>query len=97
VNIIKVPLRIESWSGVLTLITALGIIFIGVRELFAPSIAASQFGVPLMESRDKDFLATVYDTNDVAWGFSKGPRTARVRLVSNVTVIVLAQNPLLGR
>jgi len=64
---IVVPLNIESWSGALTLLTALGIIFIGVRELFQPSIAASQFGVPLVEPRDNDFLA-IKASRDIASG-----------------------------
>src|SRR5271157_1934197 len=40
----------------LTLAVAAGIIFIGVRFLFAPAIAARAFGIPLANPRDMAFL-----------------------------------------
>ena len=50
-------MRIGSLSGVLVTLIALGIIFIGVREVFYPSLCARQIGVPLLDSQDADFLA----------------------------------------
>jgi hypothetical protein len=41
----------------LALFIARGIIFIGIREWFQPSIAARGFGVPLVAPADRDFLA----------------------------------------
>jgi len=46
------PLKFESLSAVLTVIVALGIIFIGVREFFYSGVAAAGFGVPLLDGRD---------------------------------------------
>ena len=40
----------------LTLVVAVGIIFIGVRFLFAPDVAARAFGVPLADPLDVAFL-----------------------------------------
>lgn len=40
----------------LTLAVAVGIIFIGVRFLFAPDIAARAFGIPLADPQDMAFL-----------------------------------------
>lgn len=39
-----------------TLAVAVGIIFIGVRFLFAPDMAARAFGIPLTDPRDIAFL-----------------------------------------
>ncbi|MGA8314015.1 MAG: hypothetical protein WB755_28580 [Terriglobales bacterium] len=50
-------MKIGFLSGVLVTLIALGIILIGVRELFYPSICARQFGVPLLDPHDADFLA----------------------------------------
>jgi hypothetical protein len=44
------PLVFLSWSVLLSLLIALGIIFIGIREFFQPSVGASQFGVPLLDA-----------------------------------------------
>ena len=41
----------------LAVLIALGIIFIGVREYFYPSLGARGFGVPLQDARDGDLLA----------------------------------------
>jgi hypothetical protein len=46
---IDCPLKISSLSGLLTLLVAIGIIFIGIREFLYPGIAARGFGVPLMD------------------------------------------------
>jgi len=51
----------------LTLVVALGIIFIGIRECFQPSVAARQFGVPLESPADRDFLA-IKASRDIASG-----------------------------
>jgi hypothetical protein len=45
-------MKIGSLSGLLVALVALGIIFIGVRELVYPAISARQFGVPLLDPRD---------------------------------------------
>jgi hypothetical protein len=50
------PIRIGSLSGVLVTLIALGIIFIGVREVLYPSLCARQFGVTLVDPQDADFL-----------------------------------------
>ncbi len=50
-------MKIGFLSGVLVTLITLGIILIGVRELFYPSICARQFGVPLLDPHDADFLA----------------------------------------
>jgi Domain of unknown function (DUF4267) len=50
-------MKIRSLSGVLVTLIALGIIFIGVREVLYPSLSARQFGVPLLDPQDADFLA----------------------------------------
>jgi branched-subunit amino acid transport protein AzlD len=50
-------MKIASLSGLLVALVGLGIIFIGVRELFYPAMCARQFGVPLLDPRDGDFLA----------------------------------------
>jgi hypothetical protein len=49
--------NIASLSGLLTILGALGIIFIGVREFFYPSVVARRFGVPLLDPADGDLLA----------------------------------------
>ena len=51
------PVKIASLSGLLTILVALGIIFIGVREFFYPSVATRGFGVPLLDPADGDLLA----------------------------------------
>ncbi len=51
------PMNIGSLSGLLVALVSLGIILIGVREFFYPAICARQFGVPLLDPRDGDFLA----------------------------------------
>jgi Domain of unknown function (DUF4267) len=61
------PAKIASLSGVLTVLVALGIIFIGIRELLYPEVAAMGFGVPLLDSRDGDLLA-IKAARDVASG-----------------------------
>jgi hypothetical protein len=61
------PVRIGSFSGVLVILVALGIIFIGVREFLCPAIGALGFGVPLHDLHDADFLA-VKAVRDVVSG-----------------------------
>jgi hypothetical protein len=64
---LNAPMKIASLSGSLTILIALGIIFIGVREFFYPSIAALGFGVPLLDPHDGDFLA-IKASRDVVTG-----------------------------
>jgi len=54
---INSPLKIASLSGSLTILVALGIIFIGIREFFYAGVAAHGFGVPLVDPHDGDLLA----------------------------------------
>ncbi len=51
------PVKIVSLAGIFTVLVALGIIFIGIREYFNPGVAARGFGVPLLDPRDGDLLA----------------------------------------
>jgi Domain of unknown function (DUF4267) len=60
-------MKIGSLSGLLVALVALGIIFIGLRELSYPALCARQFGVPLLDQRDGDFLA-IKAARDVASG-----------------------------
>jgi hypothetical protein len=53
---IDLPVKFGSLSGVLTVVVALGILFIGLREFFYPGVAAAGFGVPLLDGRDGDLL-----------------------------------------
>jgi hypothetical protein len=50
------PVKFGSLSAVLTVIVALGIIVIGVREFFYPGVAAAGFGVPFLDGRDGNLL-----------------------------------------
>jgi len=50
-------MNILSASGVLSILMALGIIFIGLREFLDPSAGALGYGVPLLDSGDSDLLA----------------------------------------
>jgi hypothetical protein len=59
--------RIGSLSGVLVILVALGITFIGVREYVYPTIGAVGFGVPLHDPLDADLLA-VKAVRDVVSG-----------------------------
>jgi hypothetical protein len=61
------PLKIASVSGILSLLIAIGIIFIGLREYFYPGVAASGFGVPLLDPGDGGFLA-IKAARDIAAG-----------------------------
>jgi hypothetical protein len=64
---IERPVKFGSLSAVLTVIVALGIIFIGAREFFYPGIAAAGFGVPLLDGRDGDSLG-IKGARDVTSG-----------------------------
>lgn len=59
--------RIGSLSGVLVILVAFGIIFIGVREFLLPAIGALGFGVSLHDPHDADLLA-VKAVRDVVAG-----------------------------
>jgi hypothetical protein len=60
-------ISVPSIACALALFVALGIIFIGIRECFQPSVAAQQFGVPLVAPADRDFLA-IKASRDIASG-----------------------------
>ena len=64
---INAPIRIGSVSAIPSMLVALGIIFIGVREYFYPAIGALGFGVPLIDPRDGDLLA-IKAARDIASG-----------------------------
>jgi hypothetical protein len=64
---IERPVKYGSLSAVLTVIVALGIIFIGVREFFYPGVAAAGFGVPLLDGQDGDLLG-IKGARDVTSG-----------------------------
>lgn len=64
---INAPIRIGSVSAILSMLVALGIIFIGVREYFYPATGALGFGVPLIDPRDGDLLA-IKAARDIASG-----------------------------
>jgi hypothetical protein len=51
------PVKIVSLPGVLSLLIAFGIIFIGIREFLRPSVGAQGYGVPLLDLGDGDLLA----------------------------------------
>jgi hypothetical protein len=53
---IERPVKFGSLSAVLTVIVALGIIFIGVREFVHPGVAAAGSGVPFLDGRDGHLL-----------------------------------------
>jgi hypothetical protein len=54
---LKNRIKIVSPSGLLSMLIAVGIIFIGVREFLDPSAGALGYGVPLVDPRDSDLLA----------------------------------------
>ena len=61
------PVKIASLSGLMTILVALGIIFIGFREFFYPDVGARGFGVPLLDRGDGDMLA-IKAGRDIASG-----------------------------
>jgi hypothetical protein len=60
-------ISVQTVATGLTIFVALGIIFIGIRECFQPSVAARQFGVPFATPADRDFLA-IKASRDIAPG-----------------------------
>lgn len=64
---IDLPVKFESLPGVLTVVVALGILFIGLREFFYSGIAAAGFGVSLLDGRDGDLLG-IKGVRDVTSG-----------------------------
>lgn len=54
---LNTSMKVASLSGSLSILIALGIIFIGIRELVYPSVGALGFGVPLVDPHDADLLA----------------------------------------
>ncbi len=61
------PVKIASLSGLLAVLVALAIIFIGVREFFYPDVGARGFGVLLLDRGDSDLLA-IKAGRDIACG-----------------------------
>ena len=66
-NKIESPLGVASLSGLLTILVALGILFIGFREFLYPRVAARGFGVPMLDPGDGDLLA-IKAGRDIATG-----------------------------
>jgi hypothetical protein len=60
-------IKIRSLSQVLVILVALGITFIGVREVLYPALCARQFGVPLPDPQDSNLLA-IQAARDVVSG-----------------------------
>jgi hypothetical protein len=54
---IDARMKILSPSGLLSILVALGIIFIGIREFLDPAAGALGYGVPVVDPRDGDLLA----------------------------------------
>lgn len=50
-------IKIASLASLLSMLLAVGIIFIGIREFLDPSTGALAYGVPLLDPRDGDLLA----------------------------------------
>jgi hypothetical protein len=88
----KGGLKIVSFSGLLSVLIAGGIIFIGVREFFDPSAGALGYGVPLVDPRDGDLLA-IKAVRDVVSGvvvftlLGLGDRRALAYVVGVLTLI----------
>src|ERR1035438_5755156 len=61
-------MKILSPSGLLSILVALGIIFIGIREFLDPTAGAVGYGVPLLDQRDGDLLA-IKAVRDVVSGY----------------------------
>jgi Domain of unknown function (DUF4267) len=64
---IDARMKILSPSGLLSILVALGIIFIGIREFLDPTAGALGYGVPLLDPRDGDLLA-IKGARDVVSG-----------------------------
>jgi hypothetical protein len=85
-------MKIVSPSGLLSMLIAVGIIFIGVREFFDPSAGALGYGVPLVDPRDGDLLA-IKAVRDVASGIvvfvllGLGHRRALASVIGVLTLI----------
>lgn len=60
-------IKLVSASGLLSILVALAIVLIGIREFLDPSAGALGFGVPLLDQRDSGLLA-VKAARDVASG-----------------------------
>ncbi len=58
-----------SLPGIMTILVALGIIFIGAREFLQPAVGAQGYGVKLADPRDSDFLA-IKAARDVSTGIA---------------------------
>jgi hypothetical protein len=91
----NIPVEVRSLPGVLSILVALGIIFIGIREYFYPEIGALGFGVPLLDPRDGDLLA-IKAVRDVVSGLVLLTVLAlRDRRVLTAVIGVLALIPIL--
>ena len=69
----------------LVILVALGITFIGVREVLYPAVCARQFGVPLPDPQDGDWLA-IKAARDVVSGIL----AATVLGLRNRTIVTYA-------
>lgn len=85
-------MKITSPSGLLSMLIAVGIIFIGIREFFDPSTGALGYGVPLVDPRDGDLLA-IKAVKDVVSGIvifallGLGDRRALACVIGVLTLI----------
>lgn len=86
------PMKMVSASGLLSMLIAVGIIFIGIREFLDPSAGALGYGVPLVDPRDGDLLA-IKAVRDVVSGvvvfvlLGLGDRRALAYVIGALTLI----------
>jgi hypothetical protein len=89
------PMNALSLPGVLTLLVAAGIIFIGIREFFYPAVGAQGFGVPLWDPHDGPLLA-IKAARDVTTGILTLTFLAlRDRKILAIALAVLTLIPIL--
>ena len=86
------PMKTVSPSGLLSMLIAMGIVFIGIREFLDPSAGALGYGVPLLDPRDGDLLA-IKAVRDVVSGIvvfvllGLGDRRALACVIGVLTLI----------
>lgn len=64
---LNTPVKLISLSGCLSMLVAVGIIFVGIREFLFPGAGAGGYGVPLVDPADGDLLA-IKAARDIASG-----------------------------
>jgi hypothetical protein len=86
------PVKMVSPSGLLSMLIAMGIVFIGVREFLDPSAGALGYGVPLQDPSDGSLLA-IKAVRDVVSGIvvfallGLGDRRALAYVIGALTLI----------